>query len=75
MRCRDVCRLLITEEVAGYGAPRRGRLGRHLDRCTVCREEAARLCREAELIRRAFAALPIRPGFTDEVLERLRGGA
>ena len=74
MRWRDACRLLITEEVVGYGPPPRGSLRRHLDRCGVCREEAERLLREGELIRRAFRALPVRPDFTEEVMRRLPDG-
>jgi hypothetical protein len=70
MRCREARRLLITEEVPGYGAPPRGSLRRHLSRCGLCREEAERLLRESELIRRAFYALPLRSDFTDEVLKR-----
>jgi anti-sigma factor RsiW len=75
MRCREVRRLLITEEIVGYGPPPRGSLRRHLDRCEMCREEAVRLDREAELIRRAFATLAVRADFTDEVLRRLAGEA
>jgi len=71
MRCRDARRLLITEEIVGYGPPPRGSLRRHLDRCCVCREEAIRLGREADLISRAFATLGVRPDFTDEVMRRL----
>ena len=73
MRCRDARRFLITEEIVGYGPPPRGSLRRHLDRCGVCREEAVRLEREAELIRRAFATLSVQPEFTDEVMRRLEG--
>jgi len=73
MRCRDVCRLLVTEEVPGYGPPPRGAIRRHLDRCEVCREEAGRLDREARVLRRAFLSLPIRPDFTDGVWARIDG--
>ena len=71
MRCRDVRRLLVTEEIPGYGLPPRGTLRRHLTRCGVCREEAKRLRSESTLIRVAFHDLAVRDGFTDEVLARL----
>ena len=71
MRCRDARRLLVTEEVPGYGLPPRGTLRRHLDRCGVCREEAKRLVDEAALIRRAFEDLPVSAHFTERVLARL----
>ncbi|MEN8151875.1 MAG: hypothetical protein ABFS86_18820 [Planctomycetota bacterium] len=71
MRCRDARRLLVTEEIPGYGLPPRGTLRRHLDRCEVCREEARRLRSEAALIRIAFHDLPVRDGFTEDVLARL----
>jgi hypothetical protein len=48
-----------------------GRLGRHLDACAVCRREADRLAAEAELIRRAFAALPVPADLVDVVRRRI----
>lgn len=64
MKCREARRLLVTEEAVAYRA---GRLARHLDRCGVCREEAARVVTETKLIRLAFANLRIREDFADEV--------
>lgn len=63
--------MLVTEEVVDYRA---GRLGRHLDRCGVCREEAARVVTETRLIRLAFEALEIREDFTERVLRLVDEG-
>ena len=72
MRCRDARRLLVTEEVPGYGRPTGGPLLRHLTRCPRCREEGARLGDEETLLRLAFGALPVSAGFTRGVLARIR---
>ena len=71
MRCSEARRLLVKEEAVGYGTARGRRLGRHLEVCGFCREEAAALEGEVRLLRMAFSALPLRPEFTREVLERL----
>jgi hypothetical protein len=46
-------------------------VARHLFECRDCREDASRLAAETELIRAAFAALPVSPDFTAVVLERI----
>ena len=74
MRCSLARRLLVMEGAVGYGSVRGTGLGRHLGRCARCREEAAALAGEERLIRRAFSDLPLRPGFTEEVLRRIAGG-
>jgi anti-sigma factor RsiW len=49
------------------------RVARHLLTCGECREDARRLAAEAELIRAAIAALPVREDFTAEVMARITG--
>ncbi len=61
------------ESGGGYVLPRRGPFGRHLERCPCCREEAALLRKEARVLRRALAEMPLRPDFTRRVMEAIRG--
>ena len=71
MRCRVARRLLLMKEPAEFRAYRRVGLDRHLGQCECCREEAAKLSGEERLLRVAYADLPLRPGFTEEVLVRI----
>jgi hypothetical protein len=73
MRCREARRLLVMEETAEYGAPRRGGLRRHLAGCEPCRREVARMHAEVAVIRAAFLELPIRPDFAQGVWSRIGG--
>lgn len=72
MRCERVRRWLVTEAGAVWGREPRA-VRRHLARCPVCRERAARAVREADLLRRVLGRLPVRAGFVRGVLERIRG--
>ena len=71
MRCSYVKRLLRREAALAFPLPRGGALGRHLDRCPVCREAMVRIRGEERIIRRAWEGLPLRPGFTREILARV----
>jgi hypothetical protein len=64
-------RLLVRETAIGYALPRTGPLGRHLDRCPECREAVKRLRGEERVFRVAWRHLPIRPDFTQVILDRL----
>jgi predicted anti-sigma-YlaC factor YlaD len=46
-------------------------VARHLLECRDCRDDALRLAAETELLRAAFLSLPVSPGFTAEVMERI----